>query len=444
MAFAHSRNKKHWFFAGCILLFPFWSVAAAQTLSEQYETYLGEKCQDMNFERGPGSELLPGQAGPNLFAWCTGPYQLPSGGPSLSDVNLGASGAATDQGAKDAALRRRRDRARNQAGAEPGEDFSILESGGRSLFFSMDFMRLDQKQTAYQDGRDANGATLSLGFDNRFGTNGVIGAIARYTVQVGDIDAGGDVESHAIGATAYGSWYPAEGLFVDVSANLEAAHVQTRRLVAREETAVYPPGPSYSYIDPVTGETITVTPPPVVKVYYAIPPVLATSGADNRESGANLQAGYDAAFGRLSVGPRAGWRWKKMTTDSFVEAGATPMTLAFDRQKQISTRSTLGMQASMAANTQTGVLVVQANADWVHEYRSDRKLLSARFAEDYRADPTILRFLTQAPDRDFFETRLSLVSVLPNGASIFASVSSTFGNALVNQYGATLGLRAEF
>jgi uncharacterized protein YhjY with autotransporter beta-barrel domain len=442
--FPFSKNKKNRFFAACILLLPVWSVAPAQTLGEQYETYLGKKCQDMNFERDSGSQLLPGQAGPNLFAWCTGPYQLPSGGPSLSDVNLGASGAAMDQGAKDAALRRRRDRARNNPAAEPGDEFSILESGGTSLFFSLDFLRQDQKQTDYQDGRDANNVTLSLGLDHRLGAKGVIGAMARYTVQAGDIDAGGDVESHAAGGTVFGSWYPVAGMFVDVSTNLDTAHAETRRLVAREETAVFPPGPSYGYIDPVTGELVIVTPPPVVKVYYAIPPVLATSDTDSREAGASVQAGYDASFGRLSVGPRAGWRWKKSTTDAFVESGATPMTLAFDKQKQISARTTLGMQTSMATNTQAGVLVTQVNMDWIHEQRSDRKLISARFAEDYRPDPTILRFLTQAPDRDFFEARLSLISVLPNGGSIFVSVSSSFGNPLMNQYGATFGIRAEF
>jgi outer membrane autotransporter protein len=186
-----------------------------------------------------------------------------------------------------------------------------------------------------------------------------------------------------------------------------------------------------------------VTSPPRVDVYYVIPPALAAGETHSHESGANLLMGYDFSSGRYSVGPRAGLRFKKSSTDAFIETGETLLTLAFDEQTKTSVRSALGLQGAMTFNAATHVVVTQANVDWIHEYRDDQQLLSARFAEDYRANASRLRFLTQAPDRDFYEARLSAVVVLPHGASIFLSVSSTVGNALLHQRGATLGARFE-
>ena len=186
-----------------------------------------------------------------------------------------------------------------------------------------------------------------------------------------------------------------------------------------------------------------VTPPPRVDVYYAVPPALAVSETTSHESGANLLMGYDFSLGRYSIGPRAGLRLRASSTGAATETGDTPLTLAFDEQKKTSVRSAAGLQAAMNLGTKNGVFVTQANVDWVHEYRDDQTLLSAKFAEDYRADAPRLYFLTQAPDRDFFEVRLSAVAVLPHGASIFLSINSDFGNALLNQRGATLGARFE-
>ena len=50
------------------------TMAAAQSLSDQYENYLDAKCARMNFQRDDNANLLPGQAGPHLFSYCTGPF----------------------------------------------------------------------------------------------------------------------------------------------------------------------------------------------------------------------------------------------------------------------------------------------------------------------------------------------------------------------------------
>ena len=229
------------FAIGCLSL-PIWFVVSAQPLSaqalgDQYENYLKAKCANLNFQRDENQQLLPGQAGPHLFAACTGFYSLPSGGPSISDASQGASVSESNSGSNDV-VGRRRDRARNKSKPEAGDDFTLLDTGGSSVFLSFDYQRQNQKQTDYQSGRHASSYMGSLGIDKRLGTKGLVGAIARYTTQSGDIDSGGDFLSHAVGGVMYGSWFPVANMFIDVSASLDRGKSTTQRLVAIQETAI--------------------------------------------------------------------------------------------------------------------------------------------------------------------------------------------------------------
>jgi len=53
------------------------------------------------------------------------------------------------------------------------------------------------------------------------------------------------------------------------------------------------------------------------------------------------------------------------------------MTLAFDSQTATSLRSMIGPQLSKAFNIANAVIVPQLNADWVHEYRDDQRVISS-------------------------------------------------------------------
>jgi uncharacterized protein YhjY with autotransporter beta-barrel domain len=119
------------------------------------------------------------------------------------------------------------------------------------------------------------------------------------------------------------------------------------------------------------------------------------------------------------------------------------MTLAFDEQTTTSLRSMLGLQASRPYLAGRVVLVPQLNVDWVHEYRDDQRTLTAHFAEDLRPDPSILRFLNEAPDRDWFVIKLSAVAVFVHGISGFVALEDMTGHTYINRYRASIGLRVE-
>jgi hypothetical protein len=89
-------------------------------------------------------------------------------------------------------------------------------------------------------------------------------------------------------------------------------------------------------------------------------------------------------------------------------------------------------------------LTLQLNADWVHEFEDDQRELTARFAEDYRANPTRLRFLDEAPDRDAYVARISAVATLPHGIGAFITANKLFGHDYLSRYGGSIGVRKAF
>lgn len=398
---------------------------AAQTLDEQYAFYLDAKCDEMNFEREGDGVLLPGQAGPRLESYCSG--LPPTGGGGSTTASGGGAGASSGQGSavSDATLRRRRDRARGEE--QPAADeTSIVEVGRLSAFLSVDYQREHQHATRYETGRRSNLAGLLLGSDYRFGTTGLIGLGLRLNERSGDFDNDtGDFRIRANGAVLYGSWFPRPSVFIDANATIDRRKLEVQRIVTvRKEVFGNP-----------------MFPPNIV---YDPPPAAVDADSDSTEWNLELRSGADFSAGVFTWGPRVALTSRRTETDAFTESGDTPMTLAFDAQTEDSLRTAVGFQATRAFNRSTAVWVVQFNADWIHEFEDDQRIITARFAEDLRPDPTQLAFLDAPPDRDVYAGRLSLVAVFAHGFSAFANIEGLLGHDYIDRYGATLGLRREF
>ncbi|HEY6643245.1 autotransporter outer membrane beta-barrel domain-containing protein [Povalibacter sp.] len=399
---------------------------AAQTLDEQYVFYLDGKCSAMDFERDADAILIPGQAGPQMQAYCSG---LPNtGGGGSTSASGGAAGSSSGQSgaaATDAAPRKRRDRAR-QEDADVADDMSIVEMGRLSAFFSMDYQNEHQHATHYEAGRRSDLAGLLLGSDYRFGTRGLVGLGIRLNQRSGDFDHdAGDFRMRTGGAVLYGSWFPSPNVFVDASAGIDRREYDAQRIVTvRKEV----------FGNPMFPPTVSYDPPP------------AAVDADTRgtEWDIELRSGADFPAGKMTLGPRLTITSRHTDTDAFTETGLTPMTLTFDAQTEESLRSAVGFQASRAFMRDGSVWVAQLNADWVHEFEDNQRVITAHFAEDLRPGPSQLAFLDAPPDRDVYVGRLSLVAVFPHGFSAFGSVEALFGHEYIDRYGATIGLRREF
>lgn len=431
----------------CIVIFASGAAAPAvaqiadpRTLDGQYEFYLTHstvRCQGMGFQRDEFATLVPGQAGPLLSEYCSGPPPV-GGGSAPPNASGGGTGAVLGRGngaTEDGALRRRRDGIRDDnrdaASVSPnadaiGSDLDLGQRGNASAFLSFDHERERQQRTHFEAGRRSDLFGATLGADYRFGITGVAGVAIRYGELSGDFAGnGGDYKTRNRGASLYGSWFPGRGLFVDVTAGVDLKRIDTTRIVSLRKTVLGAPGG-----------------PP--NVFFDPPPTPVTSDNDARESSGEIRAGYDLFAGTVTVGPRASLAMRRTEVDAVVERGNTPMALAFDSQTQDSLRSALGVQGSRAFNIASGMIVSQLNLDWVHEFEDDQRVITAHFAQDLRADPSQLRFLNEAPDRDVFVARLSTVAVFPHGLSAFGSIQSLFGHEYLDRYGVSVGVRVEF
>jgi uncharacterized protein YhjY with autotransporter beta-barrel domain len=400
------------------------------SLDQQYAYYLMGKCQNLGFTRGPNNVVAPGQAGPALAAFCSGP---PTTGGVSESSSLGGGAAAEEisnsGGEEDEALKRRRGRLRDSdseqaPAADSGHDAELASFGVTSIFASFDWLRERQTATEFEDGRHTTGYDGLLGIDRRFGDKALAGIAFRYAEQSGTFDSGGAFSVHTPGATVYGSWLPVDGFFLDGAAGFDRRGLDTQRVVALKVLTYGAPG----------------FPP---NVSYNPAPASADSTTHEQDLGGELHTGYDFSPGSLTIGPRAAVTFAHSDLGPYTESGDTPMTLAVNEQTRTSLRSQLGFHVANAFKLSTGVLVPQLDAEWLHEYRDPQRMLSAHFAEDLRPDPVELHFLNNPPDRDWFVIRVAAVVVFPHGFSAFAAVERTAGNLYIQRVQATLGARVE-
>lgn len=406
-------------FGVALLLAWFSPPLSAQTLDEQYDIYLPRKCEAMNFAR-ESFEILPGQAGPNLFAYCNGGYSLPSGGPLIVVTTLaGISSAVGREGTMDKALQRRTQELRDAW-------------SGTGLFASIDGRNEKQDVTRYEDGRDIDRTVLTLGVDRRVGSSGLFGVALRREDAEGNFASGGWLQAQGYGASLYASWFPTASVFVDLSATYGTQELEIERIVTRRVVTY-----------PVAVPSIPPSPPPPPITTFDPPPAPVRGVTDSREMGADLSIGYDVFVWRLNLGPRFGVGIRDSRVDAYTESGATLLALAFDERTSSSLRTTAGMLASMPLTVKSWVVTPQLDVNWQHELRDDQQLLSAHFAEDLRPNPTKLLFLNQAPDRDTYAARISVAITMPHGLSAFIAANKMFGHDYRDQAGVSLGVRWE-
>lgn len=400
--------------------------AQAQTLDEQYLFYLLDRCANLNFDKDASLNVLPGQAGSRLAAFCSGPPLVGGGGGTTASG--GGTAIGSDAGGSEQALRRRQQAARDADSASTAgdpSDVTLFNTATVSVFLNVDYQWEKQTATRFEAGRRWHQTGTTLGIDRRLGTQGLAGLALNYGRKSGNFsDVGGDFSADRYGAVLYGSWFPNDRTFVDVNVGLARQDTDTQRIVfLRREVFGNPLFPPNIVLDP--------------------PPSAVDSEAKALESQVQLRGGYDWNLGRATFGLRAAALAKHASFDDYTEHGDTPMTLVFEDRSETSVRSSLGIDLRAAFTAQRTVLQPQFSADWLHEFRDDQHLITAHFAEDLRPNPARLRFRNDPPDRDFALVRVSLASIFTSGVSAFVALEGLLGHATLDHYVATLGVRLE-
>jgi len=215
---------------------------------------------------------------------------------------------------------------------------------------------------------------------------------------------GGDFDLDSWSGLFYGSYYPSDASFIDGVIGLGLKKNLTDRRVINNGNIL---------VGNAKGDT---------------------TGFEFQTS---VSGGYDFALDNFTIGPRLGIHYLRTEYNDFTETG-TPMALSYPDQVEDSLTSTLGFQGSVAISTSFGVVVPQINAEYVHEFLNDRRTVHA---VDLNRNPAT--FVTDPPDRDYFNVGAGLVFVLPDGVSPFLSYSAEVANRFEEVHTVTAGVRIE-
>lgn len=414
------------------------STALTHTLDEQYEYFLAAQCAHLGFERTEDQNILPGQAGPNLYAYCNGPpaQEMNPPGTSVSTASIGGASAGGGKPFVDASLGER-----HEAGPDGNAqlyDTGIAQLGRLGLFMSTDYAREKHAANTYQAGQRVHREGLLTGGDYRF-DKFVFGLALKHQRNKGDFDNGGGLDGRSTGALVYGAWYATNNTSLDIAFGQDRGTEHKQRSVARQRI--------YRFRETVAVLTedgpIEVLVEHEPRVVSEIEPRLAWGRYRSRTRFAVLGAQMETYWQRYSLNYRLALRHQVHHNSGYTEAGETPMTLVLDANQYASLRGMLGISGHSAYSFSKGVWIVQANLEWLKEFRDEQPWLTAHFAEDIRPNPKQLRFLGPSPEREWLQASLGTSVILPSGLSAFLMFDRTLSHKQMRRAAISLGLRLE-
>jgi outer membrane autotransporter protein len=190
---------------------------------------------------------------------------------------------------------------------------------------------------------------------------------------------------------------------------------------------------------------------------------LLTASPDGDSFAAAATIGRAFQRGGLTIDPRLGVTFDRISIDSFAEvdggnqgAGPNAMQLAFGEQKVDSLRTNLGVQISNNVNTSFGSVRPTASLDWYHEFEDDAREILVKYAiEDelagrgaftpgFQGCVSCFSLLSDAPDSDFFVLGAGVAAAFRGGLQGFVMFEGLLGYKNLNAYAMTAGLRGQF
>lgn len=379
--------------------------AHAQTLDEAVSSLVTSLC-------GTSTTF-----GPNLTRIC---QQLNAGGGQgggqggVAQVSTAASVAGVTGVREGETQRRALDRLKERREASAGD--SDWLQGRFGSFVSGEYERFDKDVTRFEPGFDSDTWAGTVGADYFITKNLLVGLAGSYRHADGRFDGGGDFDIDTYRGILYASILPLPKLFIDLVASYGHQDYSVTRRVN-----------FLPVVGGVSGTLVTGD---------------ATGNTDGHEYSVSTNIGYDLAFGRFTVGPRAGFEYKETVLDGFREHGTTGLELVYDRQVATSLTGHVGLFGSVAIATPIGPVLPQVAFDYVHEFERDQRAIYARLVEDTTA--TRFRFQNDPPDRNYFFAGAGVVMILPSGLSPFLNYRALVGYEDRSSHTVTAGIRFTF
>jgi uncharacterized protein with beta-barrel porin domain len=270
-----------------------------------------------------------------------------------------------------------------------------------SAFINGRYITGDEDENSVQDGYDFDGWGVLVGTDYRFTDNIVAGLALNYSDGNVDYDkSAGNLDTENWGAIAYGTFYVDEGLFVEGSLGYNSLDYDMTR-----------------------------------NIVYSV----AGSGANQRMTSSPEGELWSASFGGGYAFNSDSWTttpalrfdyvendvdgYKEKSTNINTTGGA--MALAVDSATYKSFTSNLGLQFAKAISTNTGVIVPQVSAGWIHEFEDGGESIKARYLNDI--NQTGFLVATTDLDSDYFDLSVGVSGQFRGGRSGFIAYRTLLG-----------------
>jgi outer membrane lipase/esterase len=146
-------------------------------------------------------------------------------------------------------------------------------------------------------------------------------------------------------------------------------------------------------------------------------------------------------IGRWTLDSSLGTDRTRIRIDGFRESGGGGWDLRVPTRERRSRRVRADLAISTALSRPAGVWLPSVRLGRVHELQDPQRTLTLRFAEDANATP--VRFLTDQPDRDWWEMALGLAWLRPGGQVVFLEAQRRLGHRFLDDTQLSLGWRIE-
>jgi uncharacterized protein YhjY with autotransporter beta-barrel domain len=298
------------------------------------------------------------------------------------------------------------------------------------FFINGSFRRGSQDGSIYENGFDFRNNGVTAGADYRLRDDLVIGL--AYGHSSGDTlftDGTGRLNSRGNSISLYGTYYAGD-LYVDAIGTFGHIGYDATR------TTSWSINPNSTQIPTncVGNECYT--------------DMSGSTAARQLAFGTNV--GYGFHYRGLTFGPDAALDYTRVDVNAFVEGDPSQsgMALAFGKQTGESLLLKAGGHLSYAINTSFAVILPQARAHYVHEFKDDQRAVTVHFVDDPSADTSsgpISNFVifTDQPDRGYFDWAVGLSAQFPFGISAFADYSSLAGESNVRTHELAVGIRLQ-
>jgi uncharacterized protein YhjY with autotransporter beta-barrel domain len=296
-------------------------------------------------------------------------------------------------------------------GGGSGDPASISAATRLGFFINGSLRRGSQDTTTYETPFDYKANSVTAGVDYRLTDRLVLGVAAGHSNGSTDYtDGSGRLDSRSNSASLYGTYYN-ESFYVDLIGTFAHISYDATRTTAFSINPNTPVVPTNCIGSDCSVDT--------------------TGSTGARQLAFSGNVGYSFNHGGFTWGPDIAIDYTRLNVNGFSEndPNQSGLGLVFGEDTGESLLAKAGGHLSYAIKTSFAVILPEARAHYVHEFKNDQRSLSVHFSADPDAEAPggpVSNFLvfTDPPDRSYYDWAAGVSAQFAFGISAFVDYNA--------------------